>query len=221
MKIENKNNNKIAYLLYIIFILVFIILVFYIRKVIIFNTISNKLSAYQNSENYYIRMYEYLGHDVNTTQIWVKDNNLVKVFNKLPDTIIKNDIIYNFIDGSLSQVNENATNENIDDVFGWPWSFMYYLSNDLKSPINVFKYSLDEATVNGKKCYKIEYFNEFGTICYFDKETGLLSRYETLVGERTYISDNEIEIQSTLIDFKFEFNNVTNEDLEIYDLSNN
>lgn len=208
-------NNKQKYILLVIWILIFIILVFYIRKLIIFNTISNKISTYSNSANYYIRMYEYLGSSSNTTQIWVKDKNLIKTFNNLPDTVLKNNTIYNFIDGILNETNENATNEDIKNILEWPWSFISSLTNDFKNPISIFKYSLDTSYVNGKKCYRIEYFDEFGTICYFDKNTGLLVRYETLLGEKSLISDTIVEIQSTLIDFKFEFNCVNNEDLEV------
>lgn len=209
-----KSNNK-KYILLAISALIFIVLIFYTRKLIIFNTISNKLSTYSNSTNYYIRMYEYLGHNSNITQIWVKDKNLVKTFNNLPDTILKNSIIYTFIDGKLNETNESASNENINDVLEWPWSFIRSLSDDLKNPMNIFKYSLAKAYVNGKECYKIEYFDESGKICYFDKNTGLIVRYETLSGEISHISDTEVEIQSTLIDFNFEFNCVTDQNLEI------
>lgn len=212
-----KNNSKLKYVLIVIFLLIFITAFFYVKKFIIFNSISNKLSSYDNKSNYHIRMYEYLGNSVNTTEIWVKDKNLVKTFNNLPDTMLKNDIIYTFIDGTF---NKETSNKNIDSIQDWPWSFIYNLTDDLKNPINIFTYSLNESNINGKECYKIEYFDEFKTVCHFDKKNGLIVRYETLVGRKDRLSEIDVEIQSTLIDFKFEFDTVTDKDILMFENKN-
>lgn len=102
----------------------------------------------------------------------------------------------------------------------WPWSFIYNLTDDFKNPINIFTYSLNESNINGKECYKIEYFDKFKTICHFDKKTGLIVRYETLVGRKDRLSETEVEIQSTLIDFKFEFDTVTDKDILMFENKN-
>lgn len=98
-----KSNTKLKYVLIVIFLLIFITVFFFVKKFIIFNSISNKLSSYDNKSNYHIRIYEYLGNGLNTTEIWVKDKNLVKTFNNLPDTMLKDDIIYTFIDGTFNK----------------------------------------------------------------------------------------------------------------------
>lgn len=207
----NVKYKKVKYsLMIIIWSLIFIILAFWGRKMIIFNNLYNKMSSYQNATNYYMRIYDYNGFYSLTTETWVKDKNMLQKDNNIKTISIKDNTMYQYFvedETMVSTLNEeNFTKEGILKTYYW--DLIELLKNELKNPQNVLKYSIKNAIVNGKECYQLM---QKGMILYFDKETGLIVRWEELTG---YMSPNQNEIQSTLKDFKFEFNNVVDEDLE-------
>lgn len=205
----NIKYKKVKYsLIIIIWSLILIILAFFGRKMIVFNDLYNKINSYQNATNYYMRIYDYNGFYSLTTETWVKDKNMLQKDNNIKTISIKDNTMYQyFVEGEAMispLTNENFTSEGILKTYYW--DLIELLKNELKNPQNVLKYSLKNAIVNGKECYQLM---QKGRILYFDKETGLIVRWEELTG---YMSPNQNEIQSTLKDFKFEFNNVENKD---------
>lgn len=212
----NVKYKKIKYtLLIVIWSLIFIILAFYMRKVFIISKIYKKIDNYQNANNYYMRRYDYYGWYYTCTEIWVKDREKLQKCDDISLDRVKEDTNYNkFMDYDIEitpLTSENFTEEGV--VKTYFWYFTDKIKNDLKDPINIFKYSIKSAIINGKKCYQ---FISNEDILYFDKETGLVVRMEETYGEGTIVN-NKREYQSTLFDFKYEFDVVEDKDLEKYD----
>ena len=212
----NVKYKKIKYtLLIVIWSLIFIILAFYMRKVFIISKIYKKIDNYQNANNYYMRRYDYYGWYYTCTEIWVKDREMLQKCDDISLDRVKEDTNYDkFMDYEIEitpLTSENFTEEGV--VKTYFWYFTDKIKNDLKAPINIFKYSIKSAIVNGKKCYQ---FISNEDILYFDKETGLVVRMEETYGEGTIVN-NKREYQSTLFDFKYEFDVVEDKDLEKYD----
>ncbi len=210
----NKKYKKIQYtLLIIIWSLIFIILAFFSRKILISYKIYKKISNQQNANNYYMRIYDYEGWYYLTTEIWVKDRNMFEKAGDVRTARVKDDIMYEkIIDDEIitnSLTNENFSSEGV--VKTRYWYLIDSLKEKLKDPISIFKYSIKSAIVNGKKCYQ---FISNEDILYFDKETGLVVRWENLAGQTITGIRKKVEIQSTLNDYEYEFNVVEDKDLE-------
>lgn len=193
----------------IIGILLAIILITLIRKIIILNFISAKIDDYTQSTNYYIRSYAYQGWNATTYEVWVKNGNMVRKTNNELEYIIQNNTVYEVSGNNISE-----TDSNIDDLLSINWNYVKLFKDELTNLKNIFKYSINTARVNGKKCYKL---TDKDSVLYFEKNTGLLVRTECLEGLTS--GYHREEIQSTLWDYKTEFNNVKNEDVQV-DLSN-
>ena len=210
----NKKYKKIQYtLLIIIWSLIFIILAFFSRKILISYKIYKKISNQQNANNYYMRIYDYEGWYYLTTEIWVKDRNMLEKAGDIRTARVQDNIMYEkIIDDEVitnSLTNENFSNEGV--VKTRYWYLIDTLKEKLKDPVSIFKYSIKSTIVNGKKCYQ---FISNEDILYFDKETGLAVRWEFLAGQTTTGIGNDTEIQSTLNDYEYEFNVVEDKDLE-------
>ncbi|MBO5397771.1 MAG: zf-HC2 domain-containing protein [Clostridia bacterium] len=213
----NTRFKKMKYtLLIVIYALIFIIIAFFTRNFIVFKSIANKMEDYLKSNNYYIRTYYYQGWTANTTETWVKDENMLVNYNNEVGhiSIINNGKCY-FVFGEDGYTVENYTRKVRANEF----DFIEMLKNELDSPKSILQYSLNTAMVNGKDCYMLRHQN---MILYIEKTTGSLVRLEELEG---FITPNTVkeddsshEVQSTIIDYKFEFNQVTDKDLE-FDLS--
>ncbi len=210
----NKKYKKIQYtLLIIIWSLIFIILAFFSRKILISYKIYKKISNHQNANNYYMRIYDYEGWYYLTTEIWAKDRNMLEKDGNVRTARVKDDIMYEkIIDDEIitsSLTNESFSSEGV--VKTRYWYLIDSLKEKLKDPISIFKYSIKSAIVNGKKCYQ---FISNEDILYFDKETGLVVRWENLAGQTITGIRKKVEIQSTLNDYEYEFNVVEDKDLE-------
>lgn len=216
IKSYNTRMKKMRYtLIIIIYALIIIILTFFGRRLIIFNSLANKLSKYPNSTNYYIRVYGYYGHVAGPSkeEMWVKDGNVLIKYNDELTSILKDGVYYDYV------IDENGVEEDITDGMKenllWPKGFFDMIQDELKNPLNILKFSLKEVIVNGKKCYQISKNDESGTSYFLNKETGLIVRLEQLAGGMSRLSGDRSEIQSTLQDYKFEFDCVKDKDLEI------
>lgn len=195
------------FFLYLLTIFIFIILFLLVRKFIVFKSLSNKLNAYTLLENYYIKEIYYCGDTYTVTETWVKNSNMYKKY--------ISDNYYHYI---YTQDNEWYEYDNITQTQKPStgnlstknnWNFILSISKKLNNLKSIFMYTLKERYINGKVCYQI--CIEDGDILYLDKETALLVRYETNIG--TINSDKTI--QSALNDYFFEFNNVTDSDLQV------
>lgn len=205
--VEMKNSTKlIKYVAIIICILFFLILAFFAKKIIVFNNIARKIDNYLQADNYYIRTYNYEGEIYTKVETWVKEKNMILKYDNEVNKIIKDGIEYSIM--ADNQYMEENTNQEIKSP---DFEFIEILKEELNSIKSVFYFSLNSATVNGKDCYKLQHKD---TVIYFEKITGLLVRYETVV----YGSTLENDFQNTVTDYKFEFDSVTDKDLE-FDIS--
>jgi hypothetical protein len=200
----NSRFKKMKYtLMIVIYSLILIILVFFGRNFIIFKNLANKIESYEKADNYYIREYSYQGWTSDISETWVKDESMLCKYNNNVTVSVQNGIIYNIFN------NEYTASNCTDDTLSNNWNFIDILKDELNSPKSIFKYSVKEKVVNGKECYQLTNKN---TILYFEKDTGLLVRYEELEG---FVTPSQNEIQSTVYDYKFIFNEVTDEYIEI------
>ena len=160
-----------------------------------------------------MRIYDYEGWYYLTTEIWAKDRNMLEKDGNVRTARVKDDIMYEkIIDDEIitsSLTNESFSSEGV--VKTRYWYLIDSLKEKLKDPISIFKYSIKSAIVNGKKCYQ---FISNEDILYFDKETGLVVRWENLAGQTITGIRKKVEIQSTLNDYEYEFNVVEDKDLE-------
>lgn len=184
-------NKILKYIFFSIIIVIIVLGIIFASKVIIFKNLSKKLDEYASSTNYYIREYYYEGWYSSKTEYWFKDNQLVAKYNDELDYVYSKTEEGNQVDDGL----------DIDVAI----RHIKSISEKLNNPINIFKYSLTSSERNGKKCYKLENKN---SIIYIDKETGLIVRVENIRGFET---PSENEVQSTILDYSYEFNNVTDE----------
>ena len=218
-----KNLLKVIGLLIILTIIIFIIIT--ARKVIILNNLENKIVEYSKIDNYYVKNYDYYGETLVIGEYYVKgDKNKTE----------------------LNSINSNSSNKLIEVYNGEKFN-MYIESNGDKTAlldagentgriaisnfleVNNFQDILMTAIMseistencNGKECYRIQTNYDFmnrndkesNVTIYIDKETGLPTRY--LNGTRI----NKNEKTSTLQDFYYEFNMVTDEDVQEPDIS--
>lgn len=201
--------KKIIYkfLICLLTIFIFIMLFLLVRKSIIFKSISNKLNAYSLLENYYMKEIYYCGDTYSVTKTWVKNNNMYKEYNSKDycSYIYKQDDKWYEYDNITQTAKPFEGNLSTKDN----WNFILSISTKLNNLKSIFMYTLNERYINGKACYQI--CIEDGNILYLDKETALLVRFETSIGT---IDSNNI-IQSAVNDYFFEFDNVTDTDLQV------
>lgn len=196
---DKKKKNTI---LTVICMILIIVLIFYARKIIILKNITQKMDEYTNSNNYYIWNSYYNGLSVVITEIWTKDNELLLKLNSDEMTYaIKNDKLYEYSNNEWKDVSETADEKN---MINSNWGAVNNLKEEFNSFTSIFKYKITSNIINGKNCYRIKKYALDGDVIYIEKDTGLLIRYETIMGEH---NDNN-EIQSTIRDYKYEFNNV-------------
>lgn len=205
-EINYAKNVKLKILIGVMYTIIFLILAFLGRNFIILKSLTNKMSEYLNATNYYLRMYNYKGWDASTSEYWVKDGTVLHKFDNVTSTFAKDGVLYNIFDEGYT-VSEYTMKEG--DNYTFTFDFIENLKTELNNPKSILKYSIKESVVNGKECYRLMHKS---TILYFEKETGLLVRYEELEG---FVRPSENEIQSTICDYKFEFDCVTDEDIEL------
>ena len=119
--------------------------------------------------------------------------------------------------GNISKIKNNA--DNIKYV-----PFVIGNNNLLANIGTTFVYSIDTDTyADGKKCYvlKNRYENDKWEI-WIDKETGLPIKQITMGGEKLFYPGTDVvkSINDVLIEYKYDFDNITDEDVKAPDLSN-
>lgn len=202
-------------ILVILLIIVMLFITDLSRKIFIIKDIGEKLEKYSSSSNYEAKMYAYEGDGVNIVTSLVKDEKslatvkLLRADNNATLIYYKNgDTKHTFFESK----DEKIATLNVD-VLPIPVQILNNFKDctfqQILSLATTAKITTEEC--NGKECYKFDY----GINCtYFEKETGLIIR------EFNGISTKENgEITNLVTDYRYEFDNVKDEDIIEPDIS--
>ena len=215
-----KYHQKLKWLKIFLFSIVLFILIFFSanlgRKMIILAHLKNQNNEqYGDFNNFYFINYSYYEDMLNIYEYYKKDNHS-KIVNSLINENGKFQTIY-YTDGTKQNryqigpdfkeawLNEDSiiTTRNMKLTF-------FDESTDLKGLLKcAFQYRITTDNCNNKECYRIEK-SAYNSIEYIDKETGLLLRA---------ISNPAKNTAGQILDYKYEFNKVTDEDFIEPDLS--
>lgn len=233
-KIKIKNNVKAIILA--IGIIFFICLVMYLRKFIIVNDFMNKAEKSLSSENFYIETTEVVSSDtVALTKEWYKDGKYkreTEIYSN--DGVEKWPVEYATINTNekiiLDHENKKATIETgkfteftnkekfiKSTQFGQDFSLIHKITKAFISKIHTSYRDV------GREYYVINYIidNDSNYEEWIDKETGLPLKISgngtiKLFFEGTDVVKEEIDMSSR---YKYEFNTVTDEEVNIPDYS--
>ena len=183
-----------------------IICIFILLKFILFKSLVNKMTSYETSDNYYMWYSTYRGDVSYTTELWVKNNEMLINFDSGNQKfIIKEGKLYVFIDEEWIDISNTAEE---DLMIKSNWNTMNYIKSEIDKFSSIFKYKISSDIINGKKCFKLEAYSDYGDSVYIEKKSGLVIRFEKTFGESTNFGEI---IQSTINDYRYEFNNVNND----------
>ena len=202
-----------------ILVILLIIVILFIgdvsRKFFIIKDIEKNVEKYSNSSNYEAKMYTYEGDGVNIVTSLVKDEKSLATIKLLR---ADNDatLIY-YKDGDTKHTFYESEDEKIAtlnvDILPTPVQILNNFKDgtfqQILSLAVTTKITTEEC--NGKECYKFDY----GMNCtYFEKETGLIIREFN----GTSTKENG-EVTNLVTDYRYEFNNVKDEDIIEPDIS--
>ena len=213
----NVKFKKVEYKLFVLIYTILAILVigalsFFGRKYIIFQDLAKKAEELQKISNYHVKSSKFYGLNldhidkyVEKREEWFKDNVYYITYTDENEftTILKDNMSYHYMNNELTDLESMDVN-----VIGLYNGLLFGEIELLKSKTSIFTHYLSEAVINGKKCYQIRENDQAGSILYIEKETGLVIRAE----DRSGFSTND-EYQSTVTDYKYEFDCVTDEEL--------
>lgn len=183
------------------------------RKLIIFNQINKKASAYENLTNFHIKTYGYHGNNLMIVENYKKDNHyLMKINNLSPNgnVLIRNydneGTKTTYLDAPEAKTATVNVEEFLPTFLGMNMFREMSMWNKILIAINS---PVKTAKCNGKICYEIHLnyatnvlYDGEDYVVYIDKETGLRVRDEN------GISVKENENINMLNDYFYEFNNV-------------
>jgi len=220
VKYIKKFNKKLKVLKILLAVILIVYLVVIVSKFIIIKSMQGKIKDYKGVTNYKTTMTTYRGDTLEKANIYHKDGKYL--------------ISVEFINGkdvrkiiSTKEGNNYITSndEKIAILGGMPLGTADKVYNYLETEnigefiANLFTLNISSVKCNNKDCYKIDNFKspdilypEQGLCVYIDKETGLLVRVER--GDQF-----GSEIFTTVIDYSYEFNKVTDTDLKEPDIN--
>lgn len=214
----NVKFKKVEYKLFVLIYTILAILIvgtvgFFGRKYIIFQDLAKKAEEIQKISNYHVKSSKFYGLNldhidryVEKREEWFKDNvcYITYIDENEFTTILKDNMFYQYMNNELTYL------DSMDDyVIGLHNGLLFDEIELLKSKTSIFTHYLSDAIINGKECYQIRENDLAGSILYIEKETGLVIRSE----HRSGFSTND-EYQSTVTDYKYEFDCVTDEELD-------
>ena len=208
----------------ILFLMVFLI-IHTIRNMIIMKQISNKVGQYKNYTNYYIKTTSNQG---NVVDFYRKDNQyIMKVLNTSHDGVRK---LTNYFDGEkVNTYIETETENGLNKVAllnsnGLPSAIeikdLFYEIKGKELVLMALLANIKSVQYNGTECYKITDFYGFHILSsanfefYFEKETGLEIREQNGL-----IIDENGKSIPMIVDYKYKFDVVTDDDLAELDIS--
>lgn len=218
-----KNKTLFITVITILIVLLLIALIIVGRKAIIITSLSRKATSTINTlDNYYVKMNFYQGDDSSTLEVYKKDETSLSILTSL-STNFKH---IEFSNGQTTNMYIESDKDNVAnlDIEGTLIGFIdirTIYDNNFKSIfLNSLVTHIESTKCNGYECYYIKNFNspsilgsEGFTGIYIDKQTGLPIRI--LGGTITSINGSTDQI----IDYSYEFNSVTDEDIKEPDLS--
>lgn len=206
-------------ILIVMLILLVIFLIVTARKIIIIKTLQNKVKPYMQSDNYYAMKSDYYGNSIQIYQTYKKGNTSLSTVKSLSENGTKSLISY--INDEINHIYMEVPGDKIAILKGngIPGSLQIegLASQNLGQFMIMSVFSnVKSEECNGKQCYKIEVAYSLTSpkmTIYFDKDTGLKVRdFNGTSGE----NENKINIVS---DYRYEFNNVKDNDLKEPDIS--
>ncbi len=225
-----KYNRRLKGLAVIILLIAVIYVVIIGNKMLILNKITSKAQESMQNNNYYIRAVSFSGTTMRIDETYKKGEKQITKVKIYESEYAEQSVEYiYYINGNkvtyyiqnnnakIEKVGEGIRNEDgaqnlplqeAKTLYTYNENIWLFLKNAIMSSVSTVK-------CNGKECY---YFlnlentgmvkSEMSTEIYFDKETGLPIR---VIGGTEENSDG---IWDSVIDFKYEFNTVTDSDVE-------
>lgn len=228
-KSEEKNSSKKKILVStliktIILIIVLIVVVVIARKIIIIKNLQNKVSQYVDLSSYSIRSTTYRGDSISFDECLVNDDRYISITNYI-DKENNNKAITFSDEGKVNSYIETNGNKiatlDVEVVAPTKKGVIECLeTNSLKEFLYmIFTTRISSEMCDGKECYKIEnlknsnmlYVANSYTTVYVDKDTGLLVRGVSV--------KLDTEDKDLVVDYDYEFNTITDEDIEEPDIS--
>lgn len=218
--------NKFKYrriLLAVIFLIAIILLIMVSRNIIIIKNLQSKVSEYINAENYQITIYNYERERLQIFDTYKKEQRKLVTLKVLEREGKKK--IANYSDVNQTNTYIEINQEKIA-ILGNTWG----LPSAVEIPTPLYTNNIFELIVisilsdikteecNGQECYKIEKTNSIfdksdNNTFYLDKKTGLLIRAFEGTNEE---SGDKVNL---ITDYKYEFNSVTDEQLQEPDIT--
>ena len=217
-----KYNKKMKGLKAIILLIVIIFLLIIARKIFILYSLQNKVSKYENLDNFYTRVYYYNGDNISIHSAYRKGNNIKEIVQNISSDGTGYMTLYGKTDSNISNMYIETKNTKlaelgvadriyVDTPIGYSKidNFWYMFLIALSSNITTEK-------CNGIECYKIDsslFVNQneitrYKQTKYIDKETGLPVR---LIDTENIDLSTDEEV-GQIHDYKYEFGRVTDEE---------
>lgn len=220
VKYIKKFSNKMKILKLILAFILIIFIVFIGTKFVIIKSMQRKIMKYKDITNFHTQITTYRGDSIEFGNIYHKDGKHLTHIKSSNEKDIRE-----MINTSNGNTYITSKNDKIAVLNGFTLGVSDKVYNYLETEsikefiINLFRSHISTVKCNDKKCYKIDNFKspdvlypEQGICVYIDKETGLLVRVEQ--GEQ--IGSN---IFTTVKDYTYEFNKVTDDDLKEPDIN--
>lgn len=233
-----RRKSKIKSILIVIGILLLVVFILYINKFIKINSIMNKANKSLKSQNYYSEMQQILDNgEVLVEKLYYKDGKYKRVNEIYSDKGTKRQyIIYGEAETDerieINQENKSVTIRkgefsklvNKENNIKWCYFTTQERNSLFENLGKAFIMSIHTDTYDvGKEYYVLR--NQFEKNqrweTWIDKETGLVIREINREAEKHFIAGTDIvkEVKDYIQVYKYEFDNVKDEDVEVPDYS--
>ena len=209
-----KHKKKIKILKAIILSIMLIYFAVVVRRTIIMVQLSEKANANRTIDNYYARLYSYQGDTLIITETFNNGEDYLTKMNWYSKSIPDRKLIF-YKKGdekiNLSEVGDKKYTLNNENMIGTKVNPITFTTNGFLANLQyAFIIGIDATYCNGKQCYIIK---GNGYERYIDKETGLAVR-EISKSSKNYSRDNDM-----VVDYKYEFDVVKDNDIQKPDIS--
>ena len=237
-KYLKKYNKKMNILKTIVCTMIAIFIAILVRKMIILIDVQNKISKYIDSNNYYVKTYYYANDEINIRENFVlgEKSKEIEYFIASGERMEVNTFYKTrYCDGNQDNYYIETQGHKLASLNKTPPIERFHIRYDVKTD-NIWQLILIALTsdistenCNGKECYKINLsmiyddgkLTKYKSTEYINKEDGLVIRY---IDEQN-INLAKGEGTGQILDYKYEFENVTQEefiepDIAEYEINN-
>ena len=224
-----KYNKKMKFLKTIILIIIFILIFTIARRMVILYSLQNKVSKYENSDNFYTKTYYYNDDTISIHHTYRKGNMIKEKVQTISPDGTSYMTLYGRIDSNISNMYIETHDVKLAELGVVD---RIYVNNPIGySKINSFwdmfliaiSSNISSEKCNGKECYKIELstlmnegeFIKYKETKYLDKETGLPIR----LIDTENIDFSKEEETGQIHDYKYEFGTVRDEEFKEPDIT--